>query len=77
MGMPYLRKTEDVDTGLWEERGSSELWVNFIGTIEGSAIASQKYLITDIKYYKAEEAPYNALAGELIGRCLRYLYLLH
>ena len=63
MGMPYLRKTEDVDTGLWEERGSSELWVNFIGTIEGSAIASQKYLITDIKYYKAEEAPYNALAG--------------
>ena len=63
MGMPYLRKTEDVDTGLWEERGSSELWVNFIGTIEGSAIASQKYLITDIKYYEAEDAPYNALAG--------------
>ena len=63
MGMPYLRKTENVDTGLWEERGSSELWVNFIGTIEGSAIASQKYLITDIKYYEADEAPYNALAG--------------
>jgi len=50
LGMPDLEN-------LWQEKGSSELWVNFIGnTISGSAVASQKYLITDVTLYEENEA---------------------
>ena len=49
LGQPDLKE-------LWQDKGSSELWVSFIGTISGSAIESKQYQITNVKELTGAEA---------------------
>jgi len=49
LGMPDLEEQ-------WDEKGNSELYVSFIGDIDGGAVQSEKYLITKVVSIDATNA---------------------